>query len=249
MSIDASDLQRAVMEGNCGIVKSLLAKDPQLALARDGDNRIPLHWATSFLNHEMVQMLLNPSKYANDKTAKPIVIDLDDFGDDSGWTPLHIAASAGDFEIFKLLATHDPQPDYNQQTSTGQTCLHYAVSKNHAPIVEFLLKDLHASATIKDQKRQLPLHRAAAIGSEKLVQMLVETGKSPLNMTDAFGLSALHHSLVEGHADVALQLVKYGANWQQKTSDGESAFDIAANDQVRSFFKRGLVAEGLLEEQ
>lgn len=248
MSIEPSDLQRAVMDGNVGIVKSLLSENPKLALTKDSDGRTPLHWATSFQNLELVKVLLNPSQFSKDNSAKKIVVDIDDYTDDSNWTPFHIAASTGNLEIFKLLATHEPTPDPDLQTSTGQTCLHYAVSKNHFELVEYLIKEMKASVRIKDKKNQLPLHRAAAIGSEKMVQLLVEIGKSPLNMTDSFGMSALHHALAEGHADVALQLVKYGADWKQPTSDGDTAMDVALNDKVRLFFKKGLIAEGLMEE-
>lgn len=247
MSIDTSDIQRAVMDGNVGIVKKLLSEDPTLALSRDADMRTPLHWATSFQNIELVEILLDPFKYYKGGSIEKVVIDLDDCVDDSNWNPLHIAASTGNLEIFKQLATHEPVADINAQTSTGQTCLHYAVSKNYYYIVAYLLVDLKASARIKDKKDQLPLHRAAAIGSEKLVQILIETGKSPLNAVDSFGQTALHHALAEGHADVALQLVEYGADWQKPTSDGQSAFDVCLNDKIRIFFKKGLIAEGVIE--
>lgn len=248
MSINASDISRAVMEGNVGIVKNLLADDPKLALTKDEDSRTPLHWAASFQNVELVKILLNPSQFQKDSNNKPIVVDIDDYLDDSNWTPLHIAASAGNIEVFRELATHEPTPDVDLQNSTGQTCLHYAVSKNFPYMVEFLLKDLKASARIKDKKGQLPLHRAAAIGSMKITQLLIEVGKSPINTIDMFGMSALHHALAEGHADLALQLVKYGADWKQETSSGEDVMQVSLNDSVRDFFKKGLIAEGLIEE-
>lgn len=247
MSIEALDIQRAVMDGNVGIVKKLLADLPKLAMTKDPDGRTPLHWAASFQNLELVKALLNPSQYAKDSENK-ITVDIDDFLDDSLWTPFHISASTGSIDIFKAMATHNPVPDPNLQTSTGQTCLHYAVSKNSYEIVDYLLEEMKASTRIKDKKGQLPLHRAAAIGSETMVQMLVQTGKSPLNTTDSFGLSPLHHALAEGHADVALQLVKYGADWRQLTAEGDSPMDVALNDKIRIFFKKGLVEEGLLEE-
>lgn len=49
-----------------------------------------------------------------------------------------------------------------------------------------------ASARTKDRRGQLPLHRAAAIGSVPLVKLLLEN-KSPVNATDASGQTALHH--------------------------------------------------------
>lgn len=255
MSTEASDIQRAVADGNVGIVRTLLAKDPALALARDADERTPLHWAVSFQNKELVQLLLDPAQCVDGaeeqkKWRKKTEIDLDDLVDESGWTPLHIAASAGSFDIFKLLALHEPRADVNLQTSTGQTCLHYAVSKNNHVIVDFLINDLNAGASVrtKDKKGQLPLHRAAAVGSSRMVQTLVEQGKSPLNATDTFGMTAMHHALAEGHADVALQLVRYGADWHVSTPQAGSVVDVALNEQVRRHFQRGLAAEGELEE-
>ena len=45
---------------------------------------------------------------------------------------------------------------------------------------------------MKDKQGQLPLHRAAAIGSIPMVNLMLEN-KSPLNATDISGLTALHH--------------------------------------------------------
>ena len=49
-----------------------------------------------------------------------------------------------------------------------------------------------ASARVKDKRGQLPLHRAAAIGSVPMVKLLLDN-KSPLNATDISGYTALHH--------------------------------------------------------
>ena len=51
-----------------------------------------------------------------------------------------------------------------------------------------------ASARIKDRRGQVPLHRAAAIGSVPLMKLLLEN-KSPINATDTSGQTALHHGL------------------------------------------------------
>lgn len=248
MSTDTPDIIRAVFDGNVGILRTLLTENPDLVLTKDSDSRTPLHWAASFQNAEMVKLLLNPSKLNENVDKKPIVVDIDDYLDDSKWTPLHIAASAGNLEIFMAMALHDPSPDINLKTSTGQTCLHYAVSKNHPYLVEYMLRDLNASTRIKDNKGQLPIHRAAAIGSSRMVSLLAELGKSPIDTTDNYGMTALHYALAEGHGDLALQLVKLGADWRKETGDHETSFQVALNDNVRSFFKKGLIEEGLLEE-
>lgn len=251
MSTDGSDITRAVLDGNVGIVKNLLSKDPKLVFTEDEDSRTPLHWAVSLQKPEMVKILLDPYSNVTEDVLKSLEkteIDIDDMVDDSGWTPLHIAAAAGSFEIFKELATHVSLPDVQLQTSTGQTCLHYAVSKNNYEIVNFLLTHLGASTRIKDKKGQLPIHRAAAVGSTRMVEILVQTGKSPVDPADSFGYLPIHYALAEGHGEVAVQLVVLGSAWKTPVSSGESTLSIAVDDKVRSFFKSTLLNEGLAEE-
>ena len=69
--------------------------------------------------------------------------------------------------------------------------LHFTASKNNLSTARKLLSH-RASARIKDKRGQLPLHRAAAIGSVPMVNLMLEN-KSPLNATDISGLTALHH--------------------------------------------------------
>ena len=58
-------------------------------------------------------------------------------GDDSGWTPLIIASSAGHIECVQLLLSLSPSLD--SHTHTGQTALHYAASRNRLAIAEQLI--------------------------------------------------------------------------------------------------------------
>ena len=77
-------------------------------------------------------------------------------------------------------------PDFS-----GQTALHFTASKTNLETARKLISH-KASARVKDKRGQLPLHRAAAIGSVPMVNLLLEN-KSPLNATDVAGLTALHH--------------------------------------------------------
>lgn len=74
----------------------------------------------------------------------------------------------------------------------SQTSLHFCASKNNLSTARKLLSH-GASARIKDQRGQLPLHRAAAIGSVPFLNLLLEH-KSPINASDIAGFTALHHS-------------------------------------------------------
>lgn len=78
-----------------------------------------------------------------------------------------------------------------QPADLVQTALHFTASKNNLDTARKLLSH-RASARVKDNRGQLPLHRAAAIGSVPMVNLLLEN-KSPVNATDISGLTALHH--------------------------------------------------------
>lgn len=89
------------------------------------------------------------------------------------------------------------------------------------------------SARVKDVRGQLPLHRAAAVGSAPILKILLEEGKSPVNATDADGLTALHHAVSEGHGDAAILLLKAGAEAEKRDNDGRLAIDLVPDDKVR----------------
>lgn len=264
------EIHRAALQGEILIVKGLLKSDPKLAILKDNDGRSPLHWAVLSQHTEIVKLLLNPSSVDTDssisggngniqqqqqeettttsdtkKTKKKLIIDIDELTDESGWTPLHIASSIGNLEIFEILMNHDPKPDVNLQTITGQTPLHYAVSKNNYQICEILIVKYNASARIKDKRGQYPIHRAASIGSIKLIELLVNKGKSQLNSKDNSSWTPMHHALAEGHGDIGLLLVKLGADPKIKDSDDKTPLDVSVDDKVAKFFKKGCEEEGV----
>ncbi|CCD24568.1 Nas6p NDAI_0D02540 [Naumovozyma dairenensis CBS 421] len=194
-------------------------------VAKDSDNRTALHWAISFQNEEIVTYLLSHMKDA----------DVDTLKDDSLWTPIHIASSVGNSNILKQLI-EGRNVDLNLQTVQGTTPIHLAVSKKHLQICKFLLEN-GASVRIKDKQGQLPLHRAASIGSMGLVEMLCKEGRSPVNVKDKQGWTPLFHALAEGHGDVAVLLVNtFNADYDLEDNNGIKAVDVSLNENVKHFF-------------
>lgn len=225
-------LHDAARDGKSLIVQGLLKQDAKQALQKDDDGRIPLHWAVAFSQLEAASLLLNPGK----PSGKSIEFDIDDYVDASGWTALHIAASVGNLEMISLLLTHEPKPDVNLQTTTGLTAVHLATGKKHIDAVKVLVEN-GASLRIKDKRSQYPIHRAAAVGSIALVQFLGEDSKSPLNSKDIQGWTPLHHALAEGFADVALVLVKLGADAKIEDDEGNTPLKVSVDDTVAKYFK------------
>lgn len=91
------------------------------------------------------------------------------------------------------------------------------------------------SARVKDIRGQLPLHRAAAVGSAPIIKILLEEGKSPVNATDNDGLTALHHAISEGHGDAAILLLKSGADAEKRDADGRLAIALVPDDKVSAY--------------
>ncbi|KAK7757864.1 putative ankyrin-repeat protein [Diatrype stigma] len=172
--------------------------DPKLARLRDDDGRLPIHWAASS-NQTAIVLLL-----AQQKDFDP------DAEDASGWSLLMIAASVKDGEaIVDLLLQKGA--DVNQKNHNGQTAMHFVASKNNLEVARKLLENKPpASTRVRDKRGQYPLHRAAAVGSVPMINLLLKN-RSPLNATDVAGYTALHHAIAEGHGDAAVALLKAGA--------------------------------------
>ncbi|OJZ88166.1 hypothetical protein ASPFODRAFT_531630 [Aspergillus luchuensis CBS 106.47] len=124
--------------------------------------------------------------------------------------------------------------DVSTKSVSGQNALHFATSKANLSTVRTLIAN-KCSARVKDRRGQLPLHRAAAIGSSPIIKILLEDGKSPVNATDVDGLTALHHAVSEGHGDAAITLLKAGAEADKRDSNGVLAIDMAPDSKVSLF--------------
>ncbi|KAF8542096.1 ankyrin repeat-containing domain protein [Trichophaea hybrida] len=105
------------------------------------------------------------------------------------------------------------------------------ISKQHVETVRLLLGH-KASARIRDRRQQLPLHRAAAVGSAPLVNTLLDAG-SPINAQDVDGFTALHHAVAEGHGDAAVMLLKRGADSGAKDREGKLPIEMAPDRKVK----------------
>jgi 26S proteasome non-ATPase regulatory subunit 10 len=128
----------------------------------------------------------------------------------------------------------DPRHFHTQKCLdfSGQTALHFTASKNNLDIARRLLDAKPAaSARVKDKRGQYAIHRAAAVGSAPMVELLLKN-KSPVNAADIAGQTPLHHAVAEGHGDTAVALLKAGAETDKKDVDGFLALELAPDNQV-----------------
>jgi len=226
-------IHEATREGKATLVESLLNANPKLATLKDGDERLPIHWATAHKQLAIVELLVSNKHFDPDVT------------DASGWTPLMIAASLKDSEgdpMIDLLLRKGA--DVNAKSDTGQNALHFAASKSNISTVRTLLSH-KCSARVRDKRGQLSLHRAAAVGSVPILKLLLEEGKSPLNVADIDGLTALHHAVSEGHGEAALVLLRAGAEADIRDVNNKLAIELAPDSKVRKYILQGAEREGI----
>lgn len=224
-----SDINELIREDKVLLVQQLVTSEPKLVFKQDEDGRFPLHWAVSSGNLQIVDIILQVPK-----------IDVDEMIDNSGWLPLHIASSIGNITIFDKLMNLTPQPDINLTTGQGTNCLLLAISKNHYNLVVKIIEQYKANVKSKDNFGRQGLHRASAIGSLPLVELLVGTNKIQINAKDNQGWTALHYAFAEGHGNVAVYLLAQGADISLQSSDGDTADalgDKATIDHVRDHVK------------
>ncbi|KAK4103131.1 putative proteasome regulatory protein [Parathielavia hyrcaniae] len=226
-------IHEAAREGKLAVVESLLHANPKLALLKDEDGRLPCHWAVSYNHPEIVSLLISQKRFDPDAE------------DDSGWTLFMIAASVKDADkVADILLARGA--DVNQTNNNGQTALHFLASKSNLDLARKLLENHTpaASTRVRDKRLQYPLHRAAAVGSVPMINLLIKH-RSPINAADSAGHTPLHHAVAEGHGNAAVALLKAGAATDKKDVDGLLALDLAPGKDVRAYIERKAEEEGI----
>ncbi|XP_068761690.1 26S proteasome non-ATPase regulatory subunit 10-like isoform X2 [Montipora capricornis] len=144
--------------------------------------------------------------------------------DESQWTPLMIASSAGRDAIVSMLIGYGA--DVNSINEGGQTPLHYAASRNRYEIAEYLLQNGAAVNAQDKTSASTPLHRAASRGHSKMVKLLLKHSAN-CDIQDIEGNTALHMACQEERAEVAVILVGNGANLQVLNKEKLSPLEFA----------------------
>lgn len=211
---------RLAHEGKLDLLRDKIRSNDleDLASKKDQAGRTALHWACAGAKQDVVEFLI----------AEPNVR-LDE-PDDSGWTPLMIAASAGSLPLVQALLKLGCDP--NKANENKQRALHYACSKNRIEIVECLLQN-GAQVNAQDVYGSTALHRAASKGYIKIVDLLLGGQfKASVDQRDATGSTALHLACEEERVDTAKLLLQYGADPYAKNKEEKTPVDITCGGLV-----------------
>ncbi|THD19311.1 26S proteasome non-ATPase regulatory subunit [Fasciola hepatica] len=200
-------------EGKFKELSHMIDSDPKVIQKTDKTGRNLLHWAACGGHLELFKVLLSKG------------LDKDSC-DNSQWTPLMIAVSAGRESLVEYLID-EVQADVNVINSTGQCPLHYAASKNRLKIAEMLL-DAKASAAVQDWGGTTPLHRAIAQENLDMAKLLLERCPSSLvSLADKEGYTPLHYACEEQNMSAVRLLLEHGASATVQGKDGKTPLDVA----------------------
>lgn len=176
--------------------------------------------------------------------------------DESGRTPLIIAAAAGQSDILSLLIERGAL--VNATNDRGATTLHFAASRGDSQIVRALIERgavvnaraigcatplcwassagrveaaevlIARGANVNAECVDLwtPLYRAASRGSMELVRLLIDHGAS-VDMKCIEGRSPLHNAVESGNEDVVGLLLESGAPVDVRDNLGRSPLWVA----------------------
>jgi ankyrin repeat protein len=163
------------------------------------------------------------------KNALALGIDLDDYRNGNGDTPLALAAVYGHNETVKILldAGADPNDINPEDDRDGRSVLHLAVrGKKSEGAIELLL-DAGADPNILDKNGATPLFYPASKGKASYVKILLSRGTQP-NVQLGDGTTALFVAIGGGDLDTVELLLENQADVNIKANNDLTPLHLAA---------------------
>ena len=150
--------------------------------------------------------------------------------DDSGWTPLHIAAHMGNGEFVKLLLEKGNSPAYVRvRNKEGLSALHIAAKEGNVEVMEVIIMECPGIYELLDIRGKTALHVAAENGARDAVMFFL-TGPEfvgLINEQDEDGNTPLHLAAISRNYEVLSLLGhKRGVDLHVKNKQGFTIMDI-----------------------
>lgn len=202
-----AEVIHAVQAGNLEQLRTLLARVPALASARDSNGVSAIMHALYRRRKDVLGLLL---------AARP---DLD----------ILEATSLGHAERVAELLRREPALA-NAWSADGFTPLHFAAFFAQEGIaVQLLQHGADPAAQAKNPMKVLPLHSAAAAHNLAIVRTLLEHGAPP-NARQEHGWTAIHEAAQNGDQSMVELLLKHGADRSAANDDGTTPLDLATKN-------------------
>jgi len=235
-------LHIAAAFGHDSVVELLLARGADIG-AKDGNARTPLHLAAAkqlstaklLLQHGADVNAAGPSKFTplfeavQGNQVDIVQLLLADKANvnaagGGGETPLSVAvAEAKSPELAEILL--NAGADVNARNPNSFSVINAAVSVASVPLVRAVLK-FKPNLEVRDGNGATPLLRAADIGSNEMVKLLLEAGADPNSVNPHSGWTSLHLAAANGRVEIAQLLLAHKADPNIPDTSGRLAFDM-----------------------
>ncbi len=203
----AADLFAAIDTGDAAAVDALLAREPAVAGARDGEGVSAAMHALYRGRGEIAELVA---------AARPA---LDAFE----------AAAFGRVEALRELLDADPAVA-RARSADGFTALHYPAFFGRGEAAAATQALLAAGADVNARSANafavLPIHSAVAGGHDDVVAVLVDAG-ADVNARQRHGWTPLHGAAQNGSLASVERLLAAGADPAARNDDGTTAIDLA----------------------
>ncbi|GMY21926.1 protein ACCELERATED CELL DEATH 6-like [Fagus crenata] len=149
-------------------------------------------------------------------------------GDDSGWTPLHIAAQMDNEKCVKLLLEYDNSIAY-VKNNEGLSVLHIAAKEGNVKVMKELITTSPYIYELLDNRGRTALHAAVESGEHEAVSFFMNRPEFEvlINEQDEEGNTPIHLAAIKGH-DKVVSILKEGRglDLNAKNKDGFTIMDI-----------------------
>jgi ankyrin repeat protein len=130
-----------------------------------------------------------------------------------GWTPLHLAAFAGNVANAELLIAKGADVNARAETKFRNTPLQAALLSGQYATAKLLL-DHGADALVRQARGFTPMHEAAELGRQDLIQLLLDHG-AEINSRSDSGETPLAEAIRGKHDALAAWMKEKGAKVEE----------------------------------